>query len=93
VNRYDPPLFGGETYEPEFDEGRLRRQLDRVRSLMTDTKWRTLAEIELATGFPQASVSARLRDLRKQKFGGWVVERRRRGEGKRGLFEYRVVVS
>lgn len=36
----------------------------------------------------ETGISARLRDLRKVKFGAYVVERRRRGEG--GLYEYRV---
>ena len=40
-----------------------------------DGKPRTLAEISAATGDPQASVSARLRDLRKEKFGGYIVTR------------------
>ena len=53
----------------------FRAQLERVFSLMSDGKPRTLAEISLATGDPQASVSARLRDLRKEKFGGYVVTR------------------
>jgi len=46
-------------------------------------------DIVWPTSHPEASVSARLRDLRKEKFGGHVVERR---AVKRGLFEYRVIV-
>jgi len=38
---------------------------------------------------PEASVSARLRDLRKAKFGGYRVERQRVREG-RGLYHYRL---
>jgi len=62
-------------------------QLAKVRSLMLDGQWRSLIEIAAATESPQASVSARLRDLRKAKFGGYTVERRVLA---RGLFEYRV---
>jgi hypothetical protein len=54
---------------------------------MLTANWRTLAEIETATGFPQASISARLRDLRKPKFGPYIVERQRR---RPGTWEYRV---
>jgi hypothetical protein len=83
------PRFDGATFDVAEDGDRLRAQLQRVKRLMGDHAWRTLAEIEAATGYPQASVSARLRDLRKSKFGGLTVERRR-VDGARGLFEYRV---
>lgn len=85
------PPFDGKTYEHEKDHGRLAAQLKRVRELMADEHWRTLAEISAAVGDPEASVSARLRDLRKGKWGAYTVERRRRGVDVRGLFEYRVL--
>lgn len=81
------PEFDGFTYEASNDHDRLYGQLDAVRALMLDGEWRTLAEIASATFSPQASVSARLRDLRKLKFGGYIVERERVGSG---LFRYRV---
>lgn len=84
-----PPGFHGETFEPQLDTARLNAQLRRVRDLVIDGQWRTLREIAAATGDPEASVSARLRDLRKLKFGGWTVKSRRRGEEKRGIHEYR----
>jgi len=82
--------FDGATIEPELDNERLGAQLLRVRGLMQDGKWRTLAEISAFTGDPQASISARLRDLRKPRFGERSLQRRRRGEAERGLFEYRL---
>lgn len=87
-----PPFdFDGITYEPKLDQKRLSGQVLRVFDVMRDGKWRTLAEIERITGDPQASVSARLRDLRKVRFGEFIVERRRRGKSKRGLWEYQVL--
>lgn len=86
----DAPLFDGVTYSPVHDSVRLGTQLHRVRSLMLDGSWRTLGEIQREVGGSEASVSARLRDLRKERFGGWSVERRRRGEPSGGLWEYRV---
>jgi hypothetical protein len=86
-----PDLFHGQTYEPEHDHARLAGQLERVATLMRDGVWRTLAEIVAAVGGSEAGVSARLRDLRKKDFGAHVVERRRRGEPKLGLWEYRVL--
>lgn len=84
--------FDGRTIDPTLDNARLRGQIHRVFICMQDGVWRTLGEIESATTDPQASVSARLRDLRKARFGGYLVNRRRRGEPEDGLFEYQLVI-
>jgi len=63
----------------------------RVYDAMRGGDWRTLGEIELLTGDPQASVSARLRDLRK-RYGKDNLLRRPRGNRSNGLFEYRLTV-
>ena len=87
----EPPVhFDGATYDPELDKERLGKQLASVRDLMMDGVRRTLREIADTLGIPEASASARLRDLRKERFGSYQIERRRRGEEKRGLFEYRM---
>ena len=93
-----PPLaFGlfapepeGRTYEPKQDKGRLSAQHTRVVHAMQDGQWRTLAEIEAKTGDPQASISARLRDLRKPQFGAHTVARRHRTQGQ---YEYRLTLT
>lgn len=89
-----PETFDGDTFISTLDGDRLAAQLNRVRQVMlTRGGWFTLAELAALTGAPESSVSARLRDLRKPRFGSWTVERRRRGgvsQAKRGLFEYRV---
>lgn len=82
--------FDGDTYEPEHDQERLGTQLERVRGYMLCGRWATLSEISAVCGGSVASVSARLRDLRKERFGSWTVIRRPRGERKLGVFEYRV---
>lgn len=79
--------YRGQTYIHGLDSARLGRQLELVRNCMADGKWRTLREIEAVIGQPQASISARLRELRHM---GATVDRRRRGEAKRGLHEYRL---
>lgn len=79
--------FDGDTYDAKQDGPRLSGQLDRVRDLMADGDWRTLAEIATAVGGSEAGVSARLRDLRKDRFGGHVVERKRIDGG---LWAYRL---
>ncbi len=83
------PQFDGSTYDAQQDYARLNRQLRVVRDLMIDGLWRTLRSIASATGEPEASVSARLRDLRKPKFGAHTVARKRIKENG-GTHEYRV---
>lgn len=80
--------FDGETFEPARDHDRLARQLDAVADVMADGAWRTLREIATACGAPESSVSARLRDLRKPRFGAHHVERRYQGDG---VWAYRVI--
>jgi hypothetical protein len=84
------PRFDGATFTAPLDLDRLETLLQRVQALMADGCWRTLGEIQSLCGGSEASVSARLRDLRKERFGCLQVERRRRGEPKAGLWEYRV---
>lgn len=79
--------FDGETIEPARDHDRLRAQLHRVLNAVSDHEWKTLLKLSMETGDPEASVSARLRDLRKDKFGGYTIERRYAGGG---LWEYRL---
>jgi hypothetical protein len=79
----------GETYEPERDRERLARQRRRVWDYMIAGRWRSLAAISEATGYPEASVSARLRDFRKARFGSHTVDRRYIGMG---LWQYRLHV-
>lgn len=82
--------FNGPAYEPRYDLERLTGQIRRVYDLMNDGIWRTLDEIHRATGDPQASISAQLRHLRKVRFGGYIIEKRRRGEETAGLWEYQL---
>lgn len=88
------PEFDGSTYDPEHDRTRLTGQLAKVYACMKDGQWRTIPEISAFV--PEASrqgISARLRDLRKPKFGGYLVEKRRRGEPKNGVWEYRMLLT
>lgn len=80
--------FGGSTFVPSLDCKRLTGQLEKVRSLMADEQWRTLSEIVLVVGGSEAGVSARLRDLKKEQFGSFRVQKRNTGNG---LWQYRVL--
>jgi|LakMenE01Jun11ns_1017448.scaffolds.fasta_scaffold9676379_3 hypothetical protein len=80
--------FDGATFDAAIDGQRLGTQLQDVLNVMRDGIWRTLDEIisEIGRG-TQTGISARLRDLRKPKFGGWIVESRRISGGG---WEYRI---
>lgn len=88
--------FDGETFDPFLDGARLDSQLVQVARVMAGGGWWTLERIVAAVRdtfgahVSEASVSARLRDFLKPRFGGHEVERRR-VPGGNGLHEYRVV--
>ena len=86
-----PMWFDGDTYEPEFDQERLATQMGRVWLALREGEWLSLGELADRVDAPEASVSARLRDLRKRRFGNHEVARRHRGERGSGLFEYQLI--
>lgn len=83
--------LNGDDYDPARDADRLRTQLGRIFLLCRDEEWRTVRAISKQLEeqhqmfFPENSVQAQLRNLRKL---GIKVERRRVTDG---LSEYRVV--
>lgn len=92
------PNFDGQTFEDKLDGPRLTAQLDRVREYMLAIfpAWKSKYEISLALEqlygekFPTQSIGARLRDLRKRKFGTYIVDKKRRTNG---TWEYLVYKS
>jgi len=84
--------FDGATFDERLDAERLTSLFDRVLALMSDGEWRTLSAIadRLGEG-SEASISARLRDFRKPKFGGHIVDRVRIGDS--GVFKYKVIIN
>ena len=90
---WEPPpqiAFDGATYSAEDDHMRLRGQLQRVHTLMSDGRWRTLEDIRFIVGGSESSISARLRDLRKAQYGSREIQRERVSGG---LYRYRLVVT
>jgi predicted transcriptional regulator len=85
--------FNGADYVHHLDFNRLNTQMGRIFELMKDSQFRTLSEIEALTGYPQASISAQLRNLKKQKFGGHRLYKRRKGNLNIGLYEYQLIVN
>ncbi len=84
------PHFDGETYDPDLDHVRLTGQLQRVYNVMKDSRWRTLNNISVLASGPESSIGARIRDLRKPKFGEYRIDRKRDSINK-GMFLYRLV--
>ena len=66
----------------------FNQQARRVWNQTVNRGWFTLDTIAAETYDPVQSISARLRDFRKEKFGSHTVERRMID---RGLYEYRVI--
>ena len=87
------PKFDGHPFDVVLDADRLGKQLETVKTFMLQQSgWVSLVEIERATSVTTASAGARLRDLRKPRFGSYSVARRRRA-GSPGTFEYKVTNS
>ena len=79
----------GPAYSKEKDGKRIAKQIDAIKDYMLSVGWKTLAEIEEALGYPQASISAQLRHLRKERFGSYQVDKQRT-KPKGGTWMYRV---
>jgi hypothetical protein len=84
------PPRDGATYDHDQDGLRLFQQAADVWSAMRGGGWYTLKYLSEATGHPPQSVSARIRDFRKERYGAHTVERKRYGLY-RGTFVYRLV--
>ena len=82
--------FDGADYVKERDYERLVKNHFKLRELMKDCVYRTLREISSFTGIPEASVSAGLRDFRKEKFGGHELNKRYEGNG---LYSYQLILK
>ena len=83
MQRFDGP-------DPKRDGPRLSAQHRRIFDLMSDGFPRTLCEIAGQTGYPEASISAQLRHMRKRRFGGHQVSKEYLG---RGLYSYSLKVQ
>lgn len=83
--------FDGETIRA-IDIPRLAGQCAKVFELMKDGEFRTLTQIATAIGGLETSAGARLRDLRKERFGAHTVVSRQ-VKGAPLLYEYQVILN
>ena len=79
--------FDGDDINHERDSARLTGQIKRIYDYMRNSGWRSLDEIAKATGDPHASVSAQLRNLRKDRFGAHTIDRKYISDG---LYHYKL---
>lgn len=90
------PAFDGATFVETRDGCRLRAQQALVALCLRDHDWWTFERLQLAllarygVSTSQTGISARIRDLRKPRWGSHTIERRNMGAG---LWEYRLAVS
>lgn len=90
--------FDGAVYEEEKDVVRLSGQIERVHTILAQSKdvWLTVSEIQIkiANEFllddPECSISAQIRNLRKERFGGYMIEKQRRGSEDSAIWEYQL---
>ena len=81
--------FDGWHFDAKKDQERLTKQMRGIYKVLKEAKvWLTVSEIEEETGYAQPSISAQLRNMRKEKFGSLDVRGRYR-EGTR-IFEYKL---
>lgn len=86
----EPSKFDG-AYVTKEDDARLTAQQQVIFDFMSDGNWKTLRAIANETNYPETSISAQLRNLRKKKFGNHVVNTRHiKGTG-RGNYEYQLI--
>lgn len=71
----------------QADLPRIEFLVERVRKQLLRGEWITLAYLSAVCKGSEASVSARIRDLRTKRHGSHTVERRRLDSG---IFEYRI---
>lgn len=84
----DEPDFYGAGITTQEDVKRVKGGLKKIYLFVRDGKWHTLRRISAETGVPEASVSAGLRSLRREKYGAHTIQREHIGSG---LHVYRFV--
>ena len=72
------------TYDIPADRARL---VERLRLYMQDGTWWTNERMALALGCQETGATARMRDLRKEQYGGHRIIKRKRG----GIYEYKLI--
>ena len=81
--------FDGDDYVDSRDRKRLKGQMRRVYDCLSDYRWWTVDDVCRVTGDRNgASISAQNRNLRKPKFGAYIIQKQHRGHG---LYAFRML--
>lgn len=88
MSLYDQAKYAAVLPDDEDTISRSARQRFAVLQAMRIERWWTLEQLARYVEAPIQSVSARVRDLRKAKYGGHVVTKR---FVRKGVWEYRLV--
>lgn len=80
----------GATFQESLDGERVRTQMQVIRDFMLSHDFVTLSEIEHCLKYPSASISAQLRHLKKDKFGGYELEKKRLSINNAGTWLYKL---
>jgi hypothetical protein len=83
------PAFDGRTYLESVDHDRLRNATQRVLVRLLDGEWHDVHSLRAVGG---AAYDSRIRDLRKSRFGGFVIVGERDPD-RETLFRYRLDVE
>jgi len=83
-------LFDGPAID-RSDIPRMTGQLKKVFELMQDGQWHTIRQVAKYAQCCEVSAGTRIRDLRKERFGGHTVKRRR-DRNRPGVFRYRLII-
>ena len=83
-------VFDGSDYVHEEDSSRLAKNHFKLKDLMSDNVFRTLGEISHITKIPEASVSAGLRNFRKERFGSHTLNKKYL---ENGLYSYQLILN
>jgi transcriptional antiterminator len=88
VDLNDSAEFDGDDYDSDRDKERLTKQRDKIRMYMEGRNYLTVKEVAEVLNYPENSVSAQMRNLRKEKFGGRIVHREYFGNG---LYKFKLM--
>ena len=75
------------------DNQRLTTQYNKIFNYMSDGRYRTLYQIAKDLNYPESSVSAQLRHMRKPRFGSHTINRKRIETPNGGVYEYQLIIN
>jgi len=84
-----PPVFHGDDYQKPRDHTRLKNQLETILDLLKKGSWYSLPQLSEMTGYMTSSISAQIRNARKERNGGYTIEKK---YIENGLYLYRLVL-